>query len=32
MHEFLMGLLFIAVVMAPCVVAMTTRTYDAEIK
>jgi len=32
MHEFLVGLLFIAVVMTPCVVALTTRMDDAEIK
>ena len=32
MREFFMGLLFIAVVMTPCVVALTTRSYDAEIK
>jgi len=32
MREFLVGLIFIAVVMAPCVVALTTRLDDAEIK
>ena len=32
MHEFFVGLVFIAIVMAPCVVALTTRLDDAEIK
>jgi len=32
MREFLMGLVFIAVVMTPCVIALTTRLDDAEIK
>ena len=32
MSEFFMGLVFIAIVMVPCVVALTTRMDDAEIK
>ena len=32
MREFFMGLVFIAIVMTPCVLALTSRPYDAEIK
>lgn len=32
MHDFFVGLVFIAIVMTPCVVALTTRVHDAEIK
>jgi len=32
MREFFTGLAFIAIVMAPCVLALTTRTYDTNIK
>lgn len=30
MHDFFVGLIFVAIVMTPCVVALTTRPYDAE--
>ncbi len=32
MHDFFVGLIFVVIVMTPCVVALTTRPYDAEIK
>lgn len=32
MREFLMGLVFIAVFMTPCVVALTARINDADLK
>jgi len=30
MHEFFVGMIFIAIVMTPCVVALTTRPYQSE--
>jgi len=32
MHDFVMGLLFLVVVMAPCVVALTVKLDDADSK